>query len=206
MKVLLINGSPREHGCTYTALAEVEKSLQKNGIEAEILYLGKGPVEDCRACGYCYKAKKCACDDHVNKILERLDTIDGLVVGTPVYYAGASGRIKSLLDRLFYCAGGKMKMKPAAAVVSCRRGGAVGAFDDVNKYFTKSNMLVVTSHYWNQVHGNTPEEVQQDLEGLQSMRYIGENMAWILKCIEAGKAAGVPNPEYEKNIFTNFIR
>ena len=206
MKVLLINGSPRENGCTYTALSEVEKTLQKNGIETEMLYLGKGPVEDCRACGACGKLRRCAVDDLVNKVIEDLDNIDGIVVGTPVYYAGPSGRIKSFLDRLFYAGGGKMKRKLGSAVVSCRRGGAASAFDEVNKYFTKSNMPVISSHYWNQVHGNTPEEVLQDAEGMQSMRYIGENMAWLLKCIKAGEEAGVPLPAYEKNIFTNFIR
>ena len=206
MKVLLINGSPREHGCTDTALREVAGALEKNGIETEILYLGREPVAGCIACGACRRAGKCFVEDKVNEIIGKLDEIDGLIVGSPVYYAGVSGQITSFLDRLFYVAGGKLRGKPAAAVVSCRRGGASAAFEILNKYFMMTSMPVVTSQYWNQVHGNTPEEVAQDLEGLQTMRTLAENMTWLLRCIEAGKAAGVERPAYEPVVRTNFIR
>ena len=206
MKVLLINGSPRENGCTYTALREVADTLEKNGIETEILQLGKRPVQGCLVCGLCRKTGICAIDDAVNDIIDELDEIDGIIVGSPVYYAGVSGQITSLLDRLFYAAGSQLRGKPAASVVSCRRGGASAAFEIINKYFMMTNMPIVTSQYWNQVHGNTPEEVKKDLEGLQTMRTLAENMTWLLRSIEAGKKAGVPAPTYEPVIRTNFIR
>ena len=206
MKILLINGSPNEFGCTYTALAEAQKVFEANGIETEIVYLGKKPVAGCIVCGYCRKTGLCAFDDKVNDIIEDLDNIDGIIVGSPVYYAGISGQITSFLDRLFFAAGGKMKGKPAASVVSCRRGGASAAFEIINKYFMMTNMPVVTSQYWNQVHGNTPEEVLRDEEGLQTVRVLAQNMTWLLRSIEAGKAAGVKYPEYEPKLRTNFIR
>ena len=206
MKVLLINGSPNERGCTYTALAEAQKVFEKNGIETEIVYLGKKPIAGCVACGICRKAGYCVYDDTVNEVIDQLDDIDGLIVGSPVYYAGVSGQITSFLDRLFFAASAKMKGKPAASIVSCRRGGASAAFEIINKYFMMTNMPVVTSQYWNQVHGNTPEEVKQDLEGLQTVRVLAQNMTWLLRCIEAGKAAGVEYPEYEPKQRTNFIR
>ncbi|MBQ9748015.1 MAG: flavodoxin family protein [Clostridia bacterium] len=206
MKVLLINGSPREHGCTDTALCEMVRVFEENGVETELLWIGKGPIAGCTACGACAKNGRCIYDDQVNGILARLDTIDGIVVGSPVYYAGVSGQITSFLDRLFYAGGGRMKGKPAASVVSCRRGGASAAFEIINKYFMMTNMPVVTSQYWNQVHGNTPDEVRQDLEGLQTVRTLAQNMTWLLRCIEAGKAAGVPEPVYEPKVRTNFIR
>ena len=206
MKILLINGSPNEFGCTYTALAEAQMVFEKNGIETEMIYLGKKPVAGCIACGFCRKAGLCAFDDKVNDIIDELDEIDGIIVGSPVYYAGVSGQITSFLDRLFFAAGGKMKGKPAATVVSCRRGGASAAFEIINKYFMMNNMPVVTSQYWNQVHGNTPEEVKQDEEGLQTVRVLAQNMIWLLRCIEAGKNAGVEYPEYEPKRRTNFIR
>lgn len=206
MKVLLINGSPHEQGCTYTALSEVAGALQKHGIETDILSLGKKPVAGCIACGKCAASGKCIFDDKVNEVVGKLTEIDAIVIGSPVYYAAASGQITSFLDRLFYCGGRQMAGKLGAAVVSCRRGGASAAFDQLNKYFTISNMPVVSSGYWNQVHGNTPEEVKQDEEGLQTMRTLGENMAWLLKCIEAGREKGVPEPEYEAPLRTNFIR
>ena len=205
MKVLLVNGSPNEHGCTYTALSEVAETLGKQGIDTEILYLGKKPVAGCIACGKCRTAGKCIFDDLVNHVIEKLDGIDGIIVGSPVYYAGPSGQVQSFLDRLFYSAGSRMAGKPGAGVVSCRRGGASAAFDRLNKYFTISNMPVVSSQYWNQVHGNTPEEVRKDKEGLQTMRTLGQNMAWLLKSIEAGKKAGIEPPEYEEMERTNFI-
>lgn len=205
-RVLLINGSPNEKGCTYTALSEVAETLKKHDVETEILYLGKKPVAGCIACRKCFQSGICVFEDQVNEVLEKLDGIDAIVIGSPVYYAGPSGQVCSFLDRLFYSAGSRMAGKVGAAVVSCRRGGASAAFDRLNKYFTISNMVVAGSQYWNQVHGNTPEEVMKDEEGLQTMRTLGENIAWLLKCLEAGKNAGVPIPEHEKRISTNFIR
>ena len=206
MKVLLINGSPNERGCTYTALAEAQKVFEKNGIETEIVYLGKKPIAGCVACGICRKAGYCVYNDTVNEVIDQLDDIDGLIIGSPVYYAGVSGQITSFLDRLFFAASSKMAGKPAASIVSCRRGGASAAFEIINKYFMMTNMPVVTSQYWNQVHGNTPEEVLQDEEGLQTVRVLVQNMIWLMRSIEAGKAAGVEYPEYEPKIRTNFIR
>ena len=205
-KVLLINGSPNAQGCTYTALREVEKSLNKNGVDTEIFQLGKGPIQGCTGCGGCGRNGKCVFDDGVNRLVERLDEFDGLVIGSPVYYASPNGALLAFLDRLFFAAGKKFAGKPGAAVVSCRRGGATAAFDVLNKYFSISNMPIVTSQYWNQIHGNTPEEALQDAEGLQTMRTLGENMAWLIKCIQAGRTAGVPEPVYEKKQSTNFIR
>ena len=205
-KVLLINGSPNAQGCTYTALREVEKSLNKNGVETEIFQIGRDPVHGCTGCGGCVRNGKCVFDDGVNRLMERLDEFDGLVIGSPVYFASPNGTLLAFLDRLFFSAGNKFTGKPGAAVVSCRRGGASAAFDVLNKYFSICNMPIVTSQYWNQIHGNTPEEALQDAEGLQTMRTLGENMAWLIKCIQAGRAAGVPEPVYEKKQSTNFIR
>ncbi len=205
MKVLLINGSPNEHGCTFTALSEAAKSLDKNGIETEIYWIGKKTIAGCIACGKCFETGKCVWNDGVNELAERLDEFDGLIVGSPVYYSGPSGQITAFLDRLFYSAGKKLAKKPAAAVVSCRRGGATAAFDRLNKYFSINNMPIVTSQYWNQVHGFTPEDVMQDKEGLQTMRTLGENMAWLLKCIDTGRKSGIPEPIYEQKVMTNFI-
>lgn len=207
MKVLLINGSPRKNGCTYTALQEVAGELEKAGIETEIFHLGKSPIRGCTGCGWCENGGgRCVFkDDCVNEGLEKAETADGFIFGSPVHYAAASGAITSFLDRFFY-AGRGFALKPGAAVVSCRRGGAAAAFDQLNKYFTIANMPIVSSQYWNMVHGNTPEEVRQDLEGLQTMRTLGKNMAWLLKCVEAGKSAGVPLPEQEEPQRTNFIR
>lgn len=206
MKVLLINGSPHEQGCTYTALSEVAGALEAQGLKTELFQLGKEPVAGCLACGACRKTKRCFMNDKVNQVLDKLPEIDGLVVGSPVYYAAPSGQICSFLDRAFYLKGSLYANMPAAAVVSCRRGGATAAFDRLNKYFTISNMPVVSSQYWNQVHGNTPAEVLQDEEGLQTMRTLGSNMAWLIKCIDAGRKAGIPEPEREKLTPTNFIR
>jgi len=206
MKVLLVNGSPHKEGCTYTALKEVEKALNKNGIETEIFQLGADPISGCKGCGSCSKTGKCVIDDKVNEFLSKVDEVAGFVFGSPVHYAAASGALTSFLDRVFYAGKGRFAGKLGAAVVSCRRGGASAAFDQINKYFTISCMPIVSSQYWNQVHGNTPEEVKQDLEGMQTMRTLGNYMAWLLKCIEAGKKAGVPEPEREQPVFTNFIR
>ena len=206
MKVLLINGSPHKEGCTFTALSEVAKTLEKNGIETEILYLGVKPIAGCIACGKCFEQKKCVFDDKVNEILVRADEFDGLVIGSPVYYAGPSGQIRAFLDRLFYAGGWRFAGKPGAAVVSCRRGGATAAFDQLNKYFTISSMPIVSSQYWNQVHGAYAEQVFQDEEGLQTMRTLGNNMAWLLKCIQLGKENGITLPEREPHLWTNFVR
>ena len=206
MKVLLINGSPNEKGCTYTALNEIAKTLKAEGVGYDIVYLGKKPVAGCIACKHCYTMHKCAFDDKVNEVGASLDNYDALIVGSPVYYAGPSGQITAFLDRLFYAHGSKLIGKPAAAIVSCRRGGASAAFDRLNKYFSINSMPIVTSQYWNQVHGNTPEEVMQDGEGLQTMRTLARNTAWLLRCIAAGKKAGIDFPCYEDRIRTNFIR
>ncbi len=206
MKVLLVNGSPHPHGCTDVALSEVAMQLGKHGIETEMLWLGNEALHGCIACGKCRKAGKCVFDDVVNQIAAKADEYDGIVVGSPVYYGGPDAQICAFLDRLFYSAGKKFVRKPAAAVVSCRRGGATASFERLNKYFEMSNMPLVTSQYWNQIHGNNADEARQDAEGLQTMRTLAENMAWLLKCIEAGKKAGVEDPVYEPFQATNFIR
>jgi multimeric flavodoxin WrbA len=206
MKVILVNGSPNEKGCTFTALSEVAKVLQNNGIETEIMYLGKKPIQACVACGRCFETMKCFVDDMVNEFLSKVPETDGFIFGTPVHFAAASGQLTSFLHRAFYRKGRLFKGKPGACVVSCRRGGAATAFDQINKYFTISGMPIVSSQYWNQVHGNTPEEVIRDEEGMQTMRTLGQNMAWLLKCIEAGREKGIIVPEGEKPIRTNFIR
>mgnify|MGYP000923227102 FL=1 len=206
MKVILVNGSPREKGCTYTALSEVAKTLEKNGIETEFFHVGTKPISGCLACGKCFKTGKCIINDCVNEFLEKAAEADGFVFGTPVHYAAASGQLVSFMHRVFYGKSHIFRGKPGAAVVSCRRGGAATAFDQVNKYFTISGMPVVSSQYWNQVHGSTPEQVLQDGEGMQTMRTLGNNMAWLLKCIEAGREKGILFPEGESPIRTDFIR
>ncbi|MDR1246501.1 MAG: flavodoxin family protein [Clostridiales Family XIII bacterium] len=204
MSVLLINGSPHEKGCTYTALSEVAGELEKNGFETMIYHIGDDPVRGCRGCGHCVKAKFCVIDDdRCNEIVRLMRAAQGVVIGSPVYYSGINGALGALLDRAFYTMYKDLSYKPGAAVVSCRRGGAGCAFDRLNKYFTISNMPVVSSQYWNSVHGNTPDEVRQDAEGLQVMRVLGRNMAWLLKSIEAGN---IPTPAPEHLIRTNFIR
>lgn len=206
MKVLLINGSPHAKGCTFTALNEVAASLEKEGIETEMIHLGIKPLSGCLGCGACLKTGQCVIRDSLNEFLEKAEKADGFVFGSPVHFASASGMLTSFMDRAFY---GKDKLfayKPAAAVMSCRRGGATATFEQINKYFTMSNMIVVGSQYWNMVHGNAPEEVKQDLEGMQTMRTLGLNMAWILKSIQAGKDAGLPMPQREAKTKTNFIR
>ena len=204
MKVLLVNGSLHENGCTYTALCEVAKALNANGIETEIYQLPKS-VGGCKGCWACKKVGKCIYEDGVNEFVEKAGEFDGYVFGSPVYYASASGGLVSFMDRVFYSGGKKLAYKPAASVVSCRRAGASTTFDVINKYFTINNMFVVGSNYWNEVHGNKAEEVLQDEEGLQTMRMLGNNMAWLLKCLQLGKEAGV-EPMKERKIMTNFIR
>lgn len=206
MKVLLINGSPNEKKCTYTALSEVARTLEAEGIGTETYWLGKGDIPGCNACSYCGKNGSCSIDDRVNEIGERLDEFDGIVIGSPVYYAGPAGHLKSFLDRLFYAYGGKMRGKVGCCVVSCRRGGASAAFDDLNRYLSITGVTIATSQYWNQVHGSTAEDVLKDEEGLQTMRTLARNMAWLMKCIEAGKDAGIKMPDMEPRIRTDFIK
>ena len=194
MKVLLINGSPHKEGNTFISLSEVAKALEANGIETEIIGIGAKAVQGCIACGRCAQLGRCVFnDDLYNTIREKLAGADGIVVGSPVYYAGPNGSLCALLDRLFYSAGTLLAYKPAAAVAVCRRGGASATFDRLNKYFTINNMPVVSSQYWNSVHGRLPGEATQDIEGLQTMRTLGRNMAWILKNLKQGGEA-VPEP------------
>ena len=205
MKVLLVNGSKHEKGCTYTALSEVAKALNENGVETEIFQLSNLTVSGCKGCWACKKTKKCVIEDGVNEFVEKAKDFDGFVFGSPVYYASASGSLVSFMDRVFYSGGKNLAYKPACSVVSCRRAGASTTFDVLNKYYTINNMPIVGSNYWNEIHGNTAEEALQDEEGLQTMRILGNNMAWLLKCIELGKAQGL-EPVRERKIMTNFIR
>ena len=207
MKVLLVNGSPRAKGCTFTALSEIAKTLEEEGIGAEIFQIGAKPVQDCIACMKCRELKKCVFDDDVaNALIEKAKTADGFVFGSPVYYAHPSGRIQSVLDRAFYAGSYAFAGKPGASVVSARRGGTAASFDVINKYFGITGMPVVSSTYWNMVYGKTPDEVRQDEEGMQTMRNLARNMAWLLKCIAAGKAQGIDFPQREPAVKTNFIR
>lgn len=202
MKVFLINGSPHADGCTFTALSEVAKTLEAEGIETQIFQIGKAPVRGCIACNVCAKLGKCAFDDDpANEMLRLMRAADGIVVGSPVYYAGPNGALCALLDRAFY-AGGGFAFKPAAAVVSARRSGTTATFDRLNKYFTMNRMPIVSSQYWNGVHGFTPDDVRKDEEGLQTMRTLGYNMAWMLKSIAEGKQ---PSPTVEPRKPTHFI-
>lgn len=205
MKVILVNGSPNEKRCTYTALKEVEETLNKHNIETELIWLGNKPISGCLGCGACLKTCRCFMNDIVNEFLDKAEYADGFIFGTPVHFASASGMITSFMDRAFYGRSNLFKNKPAAGIVSCRRGGASSTFDMLNKYFAMNNMPIITSQYWNMVHGNKPEEVKQDLEGMQTMRTLANNMAWILKCIDAGKNNGIDYPENEPIIRTNFI-
>lgn len=205
MKVLLVNGSPNAHGCTFTALSEVAETLNKEGITTQIFQLGKKPIAGCVACQKCQELGRCVTNDIVNEFVELAKGADGFVFGSPVYFASAAGSVTSFMDRAFYSSGRSMfYLKPAAAVVSARRAGTTATFDQLNKYFTISQMPIIASSYWNMVHGFTPEDVRRDLEGLQIMRNLGRNMAWFLRCKEAGIAAGVPFPAKEEQIMTNF--
>lgn len=207
MKVLLVNGSPHKNGCTNVALEEVASKLKKSNIETEIFWLGTNPVAGCIGCNKCLKTNnRCFIDDKVNEFLDKVESANGFVFGSPVHFAAASGALTSFLDRVFYGRGNLFAGKVCTSVVSCRRGGATAAFDQINKYALMSNMYIVGSSYWNQIHGTCEEEALQDEEGLQTMRNLGKNMAYILKCIEDGKRNGVLKPEYEPKIKTNFIR
>lgn len=204
MKVLLINGSPRSNGNTFIALSEVAETLESNGIETEIVSVGTRAVQGCIACRQCVEKGRCVFnDDLYNSVYGKLNTADGIVVGSPVYFAGPNGSLCALLDRLFYSAAPLLQYKPAAAVAVCRRGGASATFERLNKYFTITNMVVVGSQYWNSVHGQLKGEAAQDAEGLQTMRTLGNNMAWVLANLKDG---GHPLPEKEQGIKTNFIR
>lgn len=206
MKVLLINGSPHERGCTFLALREVAGALQKEGVETELLYLGAAPVPDCLACESCAVTGRCVFDDAVNDVTAKLDEYDGIVVGSPVYFAGPTGAVCSFLDRLFYHFKPRMAGKVGAAVVCCRRGGASAALDRLNKYFSISNMQIAGSQYWNILHAEDPGDVPEDAEGMQTLRTLGQNMAWMLKSVAAGRRDGLAKPAYEKRVKTNFVR
>lgn len=204
MKVLLVNGSPHREGNTFIALSEVARTLEAEGIDTEIVSIGTKPVPGCIACWQCTKTGSCAFNDPLYlEIREKLATADALVIGSPVYFAGPNGSLCALLDRLFVSCADRLAYKPAAAVVVCRRGGASAAFDRLNKYFTIVNMPVVSSQYWNSVHGRLPGEARQDEEGMQVMRVLGRNMARVLK---AGLLASEHRPEPEERIVTNYIR
>lgn len=207
MKVILINGSPHETGCTFTALKEIADVLEKNNIETEIIWLGTKPISGCIGCNYCIKNNnRCFIHDKVNEFLDKAEQADGFVFGSPVHFAGASGALTSFLDRSFYGRAKIFSSKPCASVVSCRRGGATAAFDQINKYALMSNMYVVGSSYWNQIHGTNSKEAEKDLEGIQTMRNLGENMAYLLKCLEIANKNNIHKPKIENKEKTNFIR
>ena len=202
MKVLLVNGSPNKEGCTYMALCECAKAIEESGGETEIIHVGKGPVYGCQACHGCHKIGKCVFDDDIcNTLSEKMAEADGIIIGSPVYYASINGTLSALLDRVFFSSGAKLRHKPAAAVVSCRRGGASAAFDRLNKYFTINEMPVVSSCYWNSVHGFTPDDVRKDKEGLAVMKTIGKNMVHMIASYEK---ANIAYPEPEPRVATNF--
>ncbi len=205
MKILMINGSPRRDSNTGIALTEMEKVFNKNGIQTETVQIGSLDIKGCQGCGYCFKNGKCVIDDIVNTLAEKLKECDGLVVGSPVFYASANGTLISLLDRLFYSTSFDKTMKVGAAVAVARRGGCSATFDQLNKYFTISGMPVASSQYWNSVHGRKIGEASEDAEGLQTMRTLAENMSFLVKSIALGKEAfGIP--QKEKWQMTNFIR
>lgn len=205
MKVILINGSPNARGCTYTALSEVAKTLNEEGVDTEIIQVGQKDIRGCIGCRKCKTSGKCIFNDFVNEVAPKFQECDGIVVGSPVYFGNANGTLVSFLDRLFYSTPGERRMKVGAAVVSARRGGNTATFDELNKYFTISEMPVVSSQYWNMVHGYTPDDVRKDEEGMQTMRTLGRNMAFLIKSIALGKKEyGLP--EKEERVGTNFIR
>lgn len=205
MKVILVNGSSRPDGCTARALKEIRDTLNAEGIETLDFFIGNAPIADCTACLSCRKTGKCVFNDKVNEFASLAAEADGFVFGSPVYYAHPSGRLLSFMDRVFYSAGNLFKFKPAAAVFSARRAGSVASMDIANKYFSIASMPIVSSTYWNHVFGKEPADVEADAEGLMTMKNIGLNMAWLLKCIDCAKKAGIEYPVNEK-LFTNFTR
>lgn len=210
MKVLLVNGGPHKDGCTNLALEEVAKTLKQEGIETEIVWLGNKPISGCICCFGCRGKGKCVIDDCVNAFLDKAETADGFIFGSPVHWGGATGALTSFMDRLFYADlnGGQNRfyLKPAAAVESARRAGTTATWDQLNKYFGLMQMPIVTSQYWNMVHGAVKDQVTGDEEGLQTMRTLARNMAFMLKCKKVALENGVSMPEREAGIFTNFIR
>ena len=205
-KVLFINGSPNENGCVSIAMDEVITVLNDNGIQTEKIWLGKKAMPDCMACMKCQETGKCVFQDQVNEIASEIDEIGGIIVGSPVYYGGPNGRLTSFLDRLFFSIpDDKFNGKLGASIVSCRRGGASAAFERLNQYFLMENMHVVSSQYWNKVHGFTAEDVRRDEEGLQTMRTLGRNIVWLLQSIKCASESGINKPEHEPKTFTNFI-
>ena len=204
-KVLIINGSPRPKGCTARALRELSETLEAEGVETETIVVGNRDIRGCIACRRCRELGKCVFDDLVNEVAPKFEEAAGIVVGTPVYFAHANGGALAFIDRLFYSTNFDKTMKVGAAVISSRRGGSTSAFDDINKYFTISGMPVVSSTYWNEVHGQQAEQVEEDLEGLQTMRNLGRNMAFLVRAIEA-EAARAGIPQMEREVFTNFVR
>ncbi len=210
MKVLLVNGSPHENGCTYTALKEIADQLEKEGVGSEIYYIGTDAIKPCMACRACAKIGKCVVNDKVNEFVDKAAEFDGYIIGSPVHYASASGVVVPFMDRAFFSAflsgRANFRHKPASAVVSARRSGTTATLDQLNKYFQIAEMPVISGRYWNMVHGATPEEVRQDREGMQNMRILAKNMAYFLKCKEAASKAGIVPPVAETIEFTNFIR
>ncbi len=203
--VLLVNGSPNAQGCTHTALAEMARTLNAEGIDTQILHIGNKDIRGCIACGRCAELGHCIFDDPVNQAAPLLQTADGLVVGSPVYYASANGTLTNFLDRLFFSTPFPKRFKVGAAICSARRGGTTATFDQLNKYFTISEMPVASGRYWNMVHGNTPDQVLQDTEGLQNMRILARNMAFLIRAIRAERSRnGLPTEE--ETVYTNFIR
>lgn len=211
LKVLLFNGSPHKNGCTYTALKEIADTLKEEGVEADIYHVGNEAIASCKACRACATLGKCVINDKVNEFVALMREADGLIIGSPVHYASASGATVSFLDRAFFSAfmsgnGDVFEHKPGAAIVSARRAGTTATFDQLNKYFTITQMPIISGRYWNMVHGSCPEEVAQDVEGLQNMRILARNMAWHLKCKKVAEQAGIELPKREVPIFTNFVR
>lgn len=207
MRVLLVNGSAHANGSTYTALTEVAQTLKEDGIDTDLMQIGTKPVQECIACGSCKREKSCIFkEDVVSDLLHHAKNADGFIFGTPVYYAHPTGALQAALDRMFFSQSAVFAHKPGAAVAVARRGGSAASIDVLNKYFSINQMPIPGSTYWNMVYGSTQEDVTQDLEGLQTMRNLAHNMAWLLKCIEAGKASGITPPLAERLHVTNFIR
>ena len=209
LKVLLVNGSPHKDGCVRTALSEIATALDKEDVKSDVFWIGNQALAGCIGCGSCIGKRKCFREDVVSQFVQIMDNYDGFIFGTPVHYAGASGGLTSFLGRVFFIDefnGEHFAGKPAAAIATCRRSGATAALDQLNKYMTDCNMPIVPSQYWNVVHGNTPDEIRRDAEGLQTMRTLARNMAWMLKCFSLGKEHGIAFPVHEKHTMTNFIR